>query len=173
VRRPSGVDEQFEQFVVEFTPTLLRGAYFLLRDMSLAEDAVQTTMLRTSQRWQAASAAPQAYSRQVLINVCREHWRRQRHRPQETGLSDDLLDHHAAPFTEQVQERNALERALGELTSPQREVLVLRFFFDLSVEQTATLLKIAPGTVKSATHRGLQQLRHLLAPSDAKESYVD
>jgi RNA polymerase sigma-70 factor (sigma-E family) len=173
VRRSSRVDEQFEQFVVEFTPTLLRGAYFLLRDMSLAEDAVQTTMLRTSQRWQQAGAAPQAYSRQVLINVCREHWRRQRRRPQETDLSDDLLDDHAAPFTEQVHERDALDRALGELTSQHREVLVLRFFFDLSVEQTASLLKIAPGTVKSATHRGLQQLRHLLAPSDAKESYVD
>lgn len=50
---------------------------------------------------------------------------------------------------------------------------MLRFFFDLSVEPTATLLEIAPGTVKSATHRGLQQLREILVPSDAKESYVD
>lgn len=173
MREPSRVDKQFEQFVVEFTPTLLRAAYFLLRDMSLAEDAVQTTVLRTSQRWQRARAAPQAYSRQVLINVCREHWRRQRRLPQETDLSDDLHDHYAVAFSEQVHERSALEGALGELTSPQREVLVLRFFLDLSVEQTATLLKIAPGTVKSATHRGLQQLRHLLTPSTPRSPHVD
>lgn len=173
MKRTSRADEQFDQFVADFTPTLLRGAYFLLRDMSLAEDAVQTTMLRTSQRWRHASAAPQAYSRRVLINVCREHWRRERRRPQEDDLPDDVLDDQAAIFTEKVHQRDALERALGNLTSPQREILVLRFFFDLSVEQTATLLKIAPGTVKSATHRGLRQLRHLLAPSDAKETYVD
>jgi DNA-directed RNA polymerase specialized sigma24 family protein len=55
--RSPGADGAFERFVMEFTPTLLRGAYFLLRDLSLAEDAVQTTMVRTSQHWRRASAA--------------------------------------------------------------------------------------------------------------------
>jgi RNA polymerase sigma-70 factor (sigma-E family) len=171
--RSQGADGAFERFVLDFTPTLLRGAYFLLRDLNLAEDAVQTTMLRTSQHWRRASAAPQAYSRQVLINVCREHWRRQASRPQEVRSPDDALDHHSASFTDEIHQRAALDHALSGLVSQQREILVLRFFFDLSVEQTATLLEIAPGTVKSATHRGLQQLREILAPADAKESYVD
>ena len=154
---------------MDFTPTLLRGAYFLLGDLSLAEDAVQITMLRTSQHWHRASAAPRAYGRQVLISVCREHWRRRARRPQEVPVVADVLDLASASFTDQVHRRAALDHALGGLVSPQREVLVLRFFFDLSVEQTATLLEIAPGTVKSATHRGLRQLREILAPSDAKE----
>jgi DNA-directed RNA polymerase specialized sigma24 family protein len=43
--------------------------------------------------------------------------------------------------------------------------LVLRFFFDLSVAETARLLNVAEGTVKSASHRGLSELRQLLSPT--------
>jgi len=173
VSRATASGEEFRQFAVAFTPTLLRGAYFLLRDLDLAEDAVQSTMLRTSQRWDRAKAAPEAYSRKVLINVCREHWRRESRRPQEGPMTDETGERRTASFTDQVQQREALDQALGTLTSPQREVLILRFFFDLSVVQTAELLEIAEGTVKSATHRGLAQLRELLSNSDTKESYVE
>ncbi len=165
--------DEFRQFVVAFTPTLLRGAYFLLRDLDLAEDAVQSTMLRTSQRWDRAKAAPEAYSRKVLINVCREHWRRESRRPEEVPMTDKPVERRTASFTDRMEQREALDQALGTLTSPQREVLVLRFFFDLSVAQTAEVLAVAEGTVKSATHRGLVQLRELLSNSDTKEFYVE
>lgn len=72
------------------------------------------------------------------------------------------------PVTEtwaRVEERQALEQLLGELTPQQREVVVLRFYLDLSVAETAELLGIAEGTVKSAAHRGLAQLRGLLSTS--------
>jgi RNA polymerase sigma-70 factor (sigma-E family) len=165
-------DEQgFRRFAVEFTPTLLRGAYFLLRDLQLAEDVVQVTMLRTSQHWRRARRAPEAYSRQVLINACREHWRRQTRRPREVSLSDQEPVERTVSFTDQVQQRQALDHALSGLVSPQREVLVLRFFFDLSVAQTAEALAIAEGTVKSATHRGLGQLREILTKAE-EGSYV-
>ncbi len=73
-------------------------------------------------------------------------------------------------FSEEWDDREALEQALGELPHPQHEILVLRFFFDFSVAQTAELLDIPEGTVKSSTHRGLEQLRNLLSPpsSEAK-----
>jgi RNA polymerase sigma-70 factor (sigma-E family) len=156
---------EFRRFVVDFSPTLLRGAYLLLHDASLAEDAVQATLLRVFRRWDRAQAAPEAYSRQTLISVCRDQWRRQQRRLVEipAGMTPTAGDE--VSFTEAVERRQALDQALEALPGAQREVLVLRFFFDLSVAETAALLKVAEGTVKSATHRGLEQLRELLSSS--------
>lgn len=130
-------------------------------------------MLRTSEHWTRAREAPEAYSRQVLINACREHWRRQTRRPREVSLTDEQPVEATVSFTDQVQQRQALDHALSELASPQREVLVLRFFFDLSITQTAVALSIAEGTVKSATHRGLGQLREILSSPEEEEFYVE
>lgn len=88
-------------------------------------------------------------------------------------MTDKPVERRTASFTDRMEQREALDQALGTLTSPQREVLVLRFFFDLSVAQTAEVLAVAEGTVKSATHRGLVQLRELLSNSDTKEFYVE
>lgn len=64
---------------------------------------------------------------------------------------------------EQVAERGVLVGALGSLPTRQRQVIVLRFYEDLSVEQTAELLGFSAGTVKSYTARALTRLRELLA----------
>jgi RNA polymerase sigma factor (sigma-70 family) len=156
---------EFRRFVLDFSPTLLRGAYLLLHDASLAEDAVQTTMLRVFRRWDHAQAAPEAYSRGNQLNVWREHLRLQQRRLVEipAGMTTTASDE--VSFTEAVERREALDQALEALPSAQREVLILRFFFDLSVADTAALLEVAEGTVKSATHRGLEQLHKLLSSS--------
>jgi RNA polymerase sigma-70 factor (sigma-E family) len=157
-------DEEFRQFVSAYLPTLLRGAYLLLRDVDLAEDAVQGTMLRVFRNWGEARSAPEAYSRTALISICRDHWRRQNRRPREV-LGEDLRElAEASSFSQILEDREVLSQALDSLPTMQREVLVLRFYFDLSVTQTAEMLKLAEGTVKSATHRGLEQLRDLLDP---------
>jgi RNA polymerase sigma factor (sigma-70 family) len=159
-------DDEFQAFAAAFLPTLLKGAYLLLRDIDLAEDAVQGTLLRVFRNWPEARSAPEAYSRVTLVNVCRDHWRRLRARPREV-LADDLEQTASEPEREETfgdawADRKALEGALSGLGSPQREVLILRFFLQLSVSETASALGIAEGTVKSATHRGLQQLRGVL-----------
>jgi RNA polymerase sigma-70 factor (sigma-E family) len=165
MRRHLRQDDEFRRFAASFLPTLLRGAYLLLRDVDLAEDAVQGTMLRVFRHWDVARVAPEAYSRKTLINVCRDHWRRQGRRPQEAFAGDATPADGAVPFDELIEQRQALDQALGELPLQQREVLVLRFFFDFSVEQTAEALEIPEGTVKSSTHRGLEHLRGLLSPA--------
>jgi len=157
-------DEEFRQFAAGFLPTLLKGAYLLMRDVDLAEDVVQGTMIRVFRHWDDAREAPEAYSRQTLLNVCRDQWRRQSRRPHETSLADDNTADASAPFSDVLAERDALKQALDTLPQQQREVLLLRFFFDLSVTQTAELLGIPEGTVKSSAHRGLQELRELLSP---------
>lgn len=64
---------------------------------------------------------------------------------------------------EQVAERGVMVGALSQLSTRQRQVIVLRFYEDLSVEQTAELLGFSAGTVKSYTARALARLRELLA----------
>src|ERR1700743_3174206 len=127
-------------------------------------------MLRVFRHWDVARAAPEAYSRKVLINVCRDHWRRQGRRPQEAYIGEVASADQAAPFDELIEDRQALEQALGELPEMQREVLVLRFFFDFSVAQTAEALEIPEGTVKSSAHRGLEQLGDMLSPKIETEA---
>jgi RNA polymerase sigma-70 factor (sigma-E family) len=166
-------DDEFRQFAAAFLPTLLRAAYLLLRDIDLAEDVVQGTMLRVFRHWQEARIAPEAYSRKTLINVCRDHWRRQSRRPQEVQGSAETAADQAPSFSRDLEEREELAQALGELTRLQREVLVLRFFLDLSVAETAGVLDVPEGTVKSASHRGLQQLRGLLDPADEEVRHAE
>ena len=162
-RRVLHHDDEFRQFAKTHLPTLLRGAYLLLRDIDLAEDVVQATMLRVFRHWREAREAPEAYSRTALINICRDHWRRQHRLPPEV-LVEELHDlgEEVPAFSHRLAEREAMTQALGGLQDLQREVLVLRFYFDFSVTQTAEMLELPEGTVKSATHRGLIELRGLL-----------
>ena len=165
-RRALRSDEEFRQFAKAQLPSLLRGAYLLLRDVDLAEDVVQATMLRVFRHWRDARQAPEAYSRTALINICRDHWRRQQRLPPEVlGEDVDHIEEHAPAFSQRLAERQAMTAALDRLQDLQREVLVLRFYFDFSVAQTAEMLHLPEGTVKSATHRGLSELRALLEES--------
>jgi RNA polymerase sigma-70 factor (sigma-E family) len=154
-------EAEFREFAAGFSPTLVRAAYLLLGDRDAAEDAVQTVLLRTLRRWGAARSAPEAYSRRVLVNVCRDRWRDLRRHPV-SALDDPGARELGVSPLDGVAQRLAVQEGLAALNSHQREVLVLRFFLDLSVAQTATLLEIPEGTVKSATSRGLAELRDLL-----------
>jgi RNA polymerase sigma-70 factor (sigma-E family) len=154
---------EFREFVERASATLLRAACLLLHDRDGADDAVQQTLLRTFRRWDRARESPEAYSHSVLVNVCRNHWRDQRRRPIGTPLESEHEPLAAVrDKTPEVEDHLMLEQALAKLPGQQREVLVLRFFLDLSVAETARILGTQDGTVKSATHRGLESLRKLL-----------
>ena len=173
MRRTGSDDEGFRRFVVGFSPTLLRAAFLLLRDRGAAEDALQVTLLRTYRRWRRARVAPDAYSQKVLLNVCRDYWRYQRRHPVAESLDEVEIRESATETWERVEERHALWQLLGELGPQQREVVVLRFYLDLSVAETAELLGIAEGTVKSSAHRGLAQLRGLLSTPTNEVRHVE
>jgi RNA polymerase sigma-70 factor (sigma-E family) len=155
------LDPAFEDFVRAQSPSLLRTAYLLTGDRGHAEDLLQTTLLRVAWRWPAASAQPDAYARRVLVNLSRDRWRnlsrrvRERHHP-------DLPQLASPDSADRVADRAALVEALRELPARQREVIVFRFFADLTVADTATALGCGEGTVKAYTSRGLTRLRELL-----------
>jgi len=172
---PLDRDDEFRRFASRFLPTLLKGAYLLLHDVDVAEDAVQGTMLRVFMHWESARAAPEAYSRKTLLNVCRDYWRRRdpgmrklRLALQEAQATESEIGSQVASFTDAVAERDALVRALRALPERQRDVLTLRFFFDLSVEDVAELLEIPEGSVKSAASRGTKKLHEELRPPQAE-----
>lgn len=72
-----------------------------------------------------------------------------------------------------VAQRDWMVAAIGRLPRRQREVVVLRFLLDLSVEQTATALGMTQGTVKSHTARALNQLRELLTERPGRSDHLD
>lgn len=154
--------EQFERFARRVSPSLLRTAYLLSRDRGHAEDLLQTTLLRTARRWEEIRHSPDAYAHRVLVNLSRDRQRERGRRPGELQAGE------ASPEpeldrTELLLERDEMTQAVGRLPQAQREVLVLRFFLDLSVVQTAAALRISQGTVKSHTSRALARMRELLA----------
>jgi RNA polymerase sigma-70 factor (sigma-E family) len=157
----------FDAFVADRSTVLLRTAYLLTGDRGYAEDLLQTALLRVFGHWSRARQAPEAYTRQVLVNLSRDRLRRMFRRPWEIALpADPQLLRGADCGIDRAIERRAMVGALAQLPVRQREVLVLRFFADLSVEQTATALGCSKGTVKSSTSRALARLRHVLAGHD-------
>jgi RNA polymerase sigma-70 factor (sigma-E family) len=162
------VDPTFEAFVQERSTALLRTAYALTGDRGHAEDLLQVALARTARHWSRVGAAPDGYVRQVLINLSRDRAKSRRRRPPEASAPPDLDHHHpVSAGDELIADRQVVLHALAQLPTSQRQVIVLRFLEDLSVEQTARLLGISDGTVKSNTSRALARLRELLAESPA------
>jgi len=151
----------FEAFVQSRTPALLRSAYLLTGDQHLAEDLVQSALVRTHRAWSRVSALgnAEAYTRKAMYHLQISWWRRRR---VAESFPDDALQR-AAPaapdHAEQTALRLSLRTALGQLPPRQRAVVVLRFFDDLTEAQAAEVLGVTVGTIKSQTVRALARLR--------------
>ncbi|MEV8517419.1 SigE family RNA polymerase sigma factor [Dactylosporangium sp. NPDC051484] len=162
------VDSSFDAFVEARFAALLRTAYLLTGDRQHAEDLVQTALLRAMRRWRQVRGAPEAYVRRVLINLSHDRIRSLVRRPREEPPQDLEALHGGDPGFDGVIERRVVTLALAQLPVRQRQVVVLRFFEDLPIEQTAELLGCSTGTVKSYTSRALSRLRELLAEDDTE-----
>lgn len=153
-------EAEFEQFVAGTGPRLLRTAVLLTGDHGHAEDLVQITLERVARRWGRLDGAPEAYARVVLARLSTDRWRRLRSRAAEVLIEPRPTDLHDP--ADDVVIRQALIRALMLLTPRQRAVLVLRFFEDLTEAQTAHILGVSVGTVKSTTSRATTRLREII-----------
>jgi RNA polymerase sigma-70 factor (sigma-E family) len=137
---------------------LLRLAVLLAGDRGVGEELVQEAFLRFLRASDPIDpAAGYAYLRTSVVNLARSRWRRKllelRHRSHTATEAMDVPD--AAGKVD-------LMRALAGLSARRRACVVLRYYADLSVEETARVLGIAPGTVKSQTHKALSQLAEQL-----------
>ncbi|WP_428962067.1 SigE family RNA polymerase sigma factor [Micromonospora fluostatini] len=155
------LEEEFREFVAARSGALLRTAYLLAGDWATAEDLLQTALTKTYLAWRRLGGidAVEPYARRVLVNTSTSWWRRRWHGERPT---DVLPESAAADEMEQQLDRDVLWRHLRALPNRQRAVLVLRYYEDLSEGQTAALLGISVGTVKSQTARALSTLRRRL-----------
>ncbi|MEV1001396.1 SigE family RNA polymerase sigma factor [Nonomuraea sp. NPDC050202] len=146
----------FREFVLARQQALMRTAYLLTGDAHLAEDLLQSVLIKVVGQWAklARDGSPEAYTRKALVNQYIS-WRR---RPRPELPSADVPER-AASSDEAALDRIVLRQALAKLGPKQRAVIVLRFWEDLTEAQTAEVLGCSIGNVKSQTHHALARLR--------------
>jgi RNA polymerase sigma-70 factor (sigma-E family) len=152
-------DEEFAEFVQGAWAGLYRTAYLLLGDPGLAEDLVQTALAKTYAAWPSVRdvhAAP-GFARTTMVNTASSWFRRRGWRNE---VPTDVLPEVAVRADPSM--RPAVLDALAALPPRQRAVVVLRFYDDLSVAETAAAMGSSEGTVKSQTFKALDTLRRLL-----------
>ncbi len=162
-------DQDFDAYVVASGPRLKRLAFLLTGDLDTAEDLLQTAYAKALPRWSRIRTydQPDAYMRRVLVNGRTSMWRRTRGRE---VLTDAVPDRPVLDTATTAVEANDLRRALRALPDKQRAAVVLRFWCDLSEQETAAAMGVSVGTVKSHTSRGLARLRELLPAAVREES---
>jgi RNA polymerase sigma factor (sigma-70 family) len=171
--------------------SLARLALVMLGDRSAAEDVVQDAFLGLYRRWDrlADPAVAQSYLRTSVLNGCRTALRtRPRHGvladggdaheaaaagsshapPQSRSLSLSLSLESAEATVVHHEEHRAVLAAIRRLPARQREALVLRYYLDLTEEQTADAMQVSRGTVKSATSRAIAAVGRMLGATDGK-----
>ncbi|XNL28192.1 SigE family RNA polymerase sigma factor [Longispora sp. K20-0274] len=153
---------EFDTFVRSRTPALLRSAYLLTGDQHLAEDLVQTALARTHRQWRKLHEVgnAEAYTRKTMYHLQVSWWRKRR---VAESLPGDMPERPANDSSSATALKLTLRQALLRLTDKQRAVLVLRYFDDHTEAETAELLGVSLGTVKSQTAKALARLR-LVAP---------
>ena len=163
-------DEVFRGFVAARGHALIRTAYLLTGDQQLAEDLVQTALEKAVRHWSSIRdvGAAEQYVRRTMYRENISLWRRRRlvELPADV-VPEPRRDGTAWQAAEQTLDRIVLRNALMRLGPRQRTVLVLRYFEGLTEKQTADLLGISVGTVKSQSHKALAAMRSVcrdLAP---------
>jgi RNA polymerase sigma-70 factor (sigma-E family) len=155
-------DGEFDEIYAAHRDRLFRLGVLICGDRARAEDAVAEAFAKVLPRWRGGGVEqPGQYLRQALVNELTGGFRRraieQRASARRSG------DGRAAERMDAlVGERDAMRRALLALPVGQRAVLVLRFYDDLTETETATILGVSLGTVKSRTSRAMARLRGLL-----------
>jgi RNA polymerase sigma-70 factor (sigma-E family) len=158
-------EEGFRDFVASQAPSLRKLAYVTCGDWHTAEDAVANALIKLYPRWRRIDR-PDLYAKTMVfraaIDEMRRPWRRER------SAGDAVPDVPLRDASTVVDDRLRVRAALQAVPPRQRAALVLRFYLDLSMEETANVLGCTIGTAKSQASRGLARLRELLG-SDTVE----
>jgi RNA polymerase sigma-70 factor (sigma-E family) len=165
MKLPGNKRSRFEEFAAEHSAGLIKIGLMVSGDRGRAEDAAQEALVRVYQRWSRLSD-PLAYARRTVVNATRDDWRRVQRATRAYDAAGRLAAREASDDAEtSMLQRDALMTALDTLPHRQRAVIVLRYLCELTEAETATVLEIAVGTVKSQTHDALARLRQTLDAS--------
>jgi RNA polymerase sigma-70 factor (sigma-E family) len=152
-------DADFSEYMAARQPSLLRTAYLLTGDRHTAEDLVQTALAKLYLSWDRVNRQESidGYVRRILVNEHNSLWRRP-WKKRETTTSE-LPEQPAAPATPSRGHDADLWEFVQSLPRKQRAAVVLRFYEELSEAETAAVLGVSVGTVKSQTSRALASMR--------------
>ena len=151
-------DQEFSAYMAARQPALLRTAYLLTGDHAGAEDLVQAALAKLYLSWDRVREreAVDGYVRRIMVNehhsLWRRAWKRREHTTRtvpERAVHDEYDDGRS----------DALWEFVRSLPPRQRAVVVLRYYEELSEAETAAVLGVSVGTVKSQTSRALAALR--------------
>ncbi|MER7751801.1 SigE family RNA polymerase sigma factor [Kitasatospora sp. NPDC097643] len=155
------VPADFLEFAHARSDQLYRTACLLTGDRHLAEDLVQETLAKMFRSWRRIdrTEAPIAYAHTVLVRTFTSY--RRRRSAQERPV-DRLPDDRVSVGDGDPELRLTLLDGLAQLAPKDRAVLVLRYWDDRPVEETARMLKLSQGAVRTRSLRALQKLRLVL-----------
>ncbi|QFZ22465.1 SigE family RNA polymerase sigma factor [Saccharothrix syringae] len=161
-------DTAFAAYFAARSEAMRGTAYLLCGDWHRAEDLVQATFAKLYVAWRRVNRheALDAYTRRALVRTFVSDLRRGWFRRERVGVPAAEAP---AVGGGSPEDRLVLLDALARVPPRQRAVIVLRYWEDLSVEDTARALGCSEGTVKSQAARGLQTLRGLVAPQLGEE----
>jgi RNA polymerase sigma-70 factor (sigma-E family) len=170
-------EPDFDAYVRASGPRLKRLAFLLTGDLHTGEDLLQSAYAKVLPRWRHVSRYdnPDAYVRRVMVSIRTSWWRRLRDREVLTGQPPDRPQNPgvgSAPGRDVAADEAEIDRVLRALrTLPRRQqvAVVLRHYCDLSEAETAAVMGISVGGVKSQTSKGLAALRVTLSPSTSSE----
>ncbi|CCI53362.1 SigE family RNA polymerase sigma factor [Nostocoides jenkinsii] len=157
----AAMDPTFTEYVRARQQRFARIAYLMCGDEHRAHDLVQEALVKLAGRWQRlADENPDAYVRRILYRDNISWWRRTR----AEVVAAELPELAVGDGSERIDLQLDLVDALRRLPSRQRAVVVLRYFEDLTEADTAAVLGVSVGTVKSHSHAALRRLRDDLGP---------
>ncbi len=152
-------DEEFAAYMAARQPSLLRTAYLLTGDQHTAEDLVQTAFAKLYLSWDKVQRRElvDGYVRRILVNEHNSLWRRSWKKRE---VTTEYLPETPAPLDAPDDgQGQALWDFVQTLPKKQRAAIVLRYYEELSEAETAAVLGVSIGTVKSQTSRALATMR--------------
>jgi RNA polymerase sigma-70 factor (sigma-E family) len=152
-------DAEFAEYMAARQPGLLRTAYLLTGDRHTAEDLVQTALAKLYLSWDKVQRRElvDGYVRRILVNEHNSLWRRSWKRRE---VTTEYVPETPAPYDEPDDgQGRALWEFVQTLPKKQRAAIVLRYYEELSEAETAAVLGVSVGTVKSQTSRALATMR--------------
>lgn len=155
--------EEFTEVYLKYSDKIFRFLYWHCQDIQKAEDLTSEVFFRAFKKWQEfKDEYPQAWLYRIARNLLIDSYRSKRslsslEEALEISIDEDLIEN-----LEKNEEVQKLKLALGKLPENLRQVIILRFFEDLSSAEVGSILGIAEGNVRVLQYRGLQKLKEEL-----------
>ena len=148
---------------------LVGGLALYVADRAVAEELAQEALLRTFARWDHVRAldTPEAWTWRIAMNLATSTFRRRSAERRARQRLEPIAEGRDEDQTDQI----AVRRAIGQLPKRQRMVLVLRFYLELSVAETAAQMNATDDAVRSLTKRAVAALGETFDIEDAARTW--